>query len=64
MCTGLLQNSPKRKNEIDFPERGCLSHFLLYAETAMNQIQQGQYTGKCGIYQQLCLPTQGNQFYK
>lgn len=29
---GLLQNSPNEKNEIDFPERGCLSHFLLYAE--------------------------------
>ena len=26
---GLLQNSPNEKNEIDFPERGCLSHFLL-----------------------------------
>jgi hypothetical protein len=24
---GLLQNSPNEKNEIDFPERGCLSHF-------------------------------------
>ena len=26
---GLLQNSPNEKNEIDFPERGGLSHFLL-----------------------------------
>ena len=24
---GLLQNSPNEKNEIDFPERGGLSHF-------------------------------------
>ena len=47
---GLLQNSPNEKNEIDFPERGCLSHFLLQAETAMNQLQQKQYTGKGGIY--------------
>ena len=37
---GLLQNSPNEKNEIDFPERGGLSHFLLQAETAMNQLQQ------------------------
>ena len=22
-----MQNSPNEKNEIDFPERGCLSHF-------------------------------------
>ena len=29
---GLLQNSPNEKNEIDFPERGCLSHFLLEEE--------------------------------
>ena len=46
---GLLQNSPN-KNEIDFPERGCLSHFLLEAETVMNQLQQERYTGKGGIY--------------
>ena len=26
---GLLQNSTDEKNEIDFPKRGCLSHFLL-----------------------------------
>ena len=26
---GLLQNRLNKKNEIDFPERGCLSHFLL-----------------------------------
>ena len=29
MSQGLLQNSANEKNEIDFPERGCLSHFLL-----------------------------------
>ena len=28
-CRGLLQNSTDEKNEIDFPKRGCLSHFLL-----------------------------------
>ena len=27
--SGLLQNSTDEKNEIDFPKRGCLSHFLL-----------------------------------
>ena len=26
---GLLQNSPNEKNEIDFPQRGCLSHFFV-----------------------------------
>ena len=24
-----VQKQPQQKNEIDFPERGCLSHFLL-----------------------------------
>ena len=41
---GLLQNSPNEKNEIDFPERGCLSHFLLEAEVVKKQIQQKQYS--------------------
>ena len=26
---GLLQNSSNEKNEIDFPERGYLSHFVV-----------------------------------
>ena len=28
---GLLQNSTNAKNEIDFPQRDCLSHFLQFA---------------------------------
>ena len=57
---GLLQNSANEKNEIDFPERGCLSHFLLEAEVVKKQIQQEQYTGKGGIYQQPTLPISEN----
>ena len=55
-----MQNSANEKNEIDFPERGCLSHFLLEAEVVKKQIQQEQYTGKGGIYQQLTLPISEN----
>jgi hypothetical protein len=61
---GLLQNSANEKNEIDFPERGCLSHFLLEAEVVKKQIQQEQYTGKGGIYQQLTLPISENTMPK
>ncbi|EDP22079.1 hypothetical protein [Faecalibacterium prausnitzii] len=44
-----VAKQPKRKNEMDFPEKGCLSHFLLYSETAINQIQQGRYVHYCAI---------------
>ena len=59
-----MQNSANEKNEIDFPERGCLSHFLLEAEVVKKQIQQEQYTGKGGIYQQLTLPISENTMPK
>ena len=59
-----MQNSANEKNEIDFPERGCLSHFLLEAEVVKKQIQQEQYTGKGGIYQQLTLPISENTMLK
>ena len=34
---------------MDFLEKGCLSHFLLYSETAINQIRQGRYVHYCAI---------------
>lgn len=34
---------------MDFLEKGCLSHFLLYSETAINQIRQGRYVHYCDI---------------
>ena len=54
LLLGLLQNRPNDKNEIDFPERGCLSHFFVVSwgcektDTTITVYRKGRHISTAG----------------